>query len=350
MAVEKQKSWLARPEGKFGTALTVGAGACVVGLVIYMWGTILPWVVTMLENTLTAVALAGILAVIGVVLFDPRWRNLMVYGYKSLMRTLTGFFIEIDPIGVLKTYIKTLEAHRDEMDTSITNLGGQIKKLAVNIEENERARQHCLALMQQAKKQPNEENRDTFIVQSRQADRLSESNKTLQKTMNDFQKLFDTLRRVRAKAAMMVEDMSNEVELRAKERAALLAGYSAFSNARKILQGGGDEREMFDMALEHLADDYGMKMGEIETFMMTSKGVLGAADLENGIYEANALAQLEAWEQSNTSILGSNTSAPPGLRIEAPPGTHVNALPAHSVSAFDDLFQTPADKAKNRQY
>ena len=27
------------------------------------------------------------------IVFDPRWRNLAFYGYKSLMRALTGLFI-----------------------------------------------------------------------------------------------------------------------------------------------------------------------------------------------------------------------------------------------------------------
>lgn len=344
MAAEP-KSWLQKPEGKFGTALTLAMCAAAGGLLIYTWGTVLPWIILMLQNTLTAMALAGVIALIAIVLFDPRWRNLLVYAYKSAMRKITGVFIEIDPIGVLRTYIKTLEVHRDEMDISISSLGGQIKKLAVDIEGNEKSRQHCLAVMQQAKKQASDENRDTFILQSRQADRLAESNKTLQKTMNDFQGVFNTLRRVRAKAALMVEDMSNEVELRAKERAALLAGYSAFSNARKILQGGGDEREMFDMALEHLADDYGMKMGEIETFMVTSKGVLGAADLENGIYESNAIAQLEAWEKSQ-SILGDSTDASPApaVRIANP------ALPAAPVNTFADLFESPTDAKVSKRH
>lgn len=346
MSGESQKSWLARPEGKFGTAITIAVVACVAGLVIYAWGTILPWVIRMLENTLTAVALAAILAVIGVVLFDPRWRNLLNYGYKSAMRGLTSLFIEIDPIGILKTYVEKLEDRLADMDRSIENLGGQKKKLAKQISDNEAERQHSLALMQQAQKKGGDA-KNVFMLQARQAGRLEKSNLTLQNLLNSMEKLYGTLRQMRGAAGVMVEDIRGEVDVRTKERAALLAGYNAFSKAKRIMQGGDDERVIFDMTMEKLADDYGMKMGEIETFMEVSKGFIDGVDLENGIYEADALAQLEAWEQKSQNILLGVPST--NLRVEAPAPLRVDPPPAADAGSFDDLFQEPTDKSGKHQ-
>lgn len=345
MAGDSQKSWLERPEGKFGTVVTIALLIAAGGATLWFWGLIVPWVVMMLQSTLTALALAGIIAVIGVVLFDSRWRNLIWYGYKSLMRGLTGLFIEIDPIGILKTYVKSLEDKLEDMDKSIANLKGQIKKLSAQIAENEASRQHSLQVMEQAKKS-GEQFRNTLVLQSRQAGRLEKSNMTLKNLLDRMTTLLRVLEKMRGASAIMVEDIKGEVDVRTKERAALLAGYNAFSKARKIMQGGGDEKDMFDMTMEKLADDYGMKMGEIESFMDVSKGFIDTVDLDNGIFEQNALDQLEAWEKKSQNLLLSNPPPPNGVRVDAVPGVRV----ATGSSHFDDLFDDapPGNKSAQR--
>ncbi len=346
-----QKSWFSKPEGKVGTILPIMAGVAGAGALVYFWGTILPWVIEMLKNTITAVALAGILAVIAVVIFDPRWRNLLFYLYKSMMRGLTSAFIEIDPIGILKTYVANLRKKLDEMDTSIGNLNGQLHKLKVQIDKNEANRIHSLQLAQQAQ-QRGEEMRNVFVLQSRQAGRLGKSNMTLQNLYDRMATLMKVLQKYRAASGLLVEDIQGEVEVKTAERAALLAGYNAFSQARKIMQGGDDEREIFDMTLEKLADDYGMKMGEIETFMDMSKSIIDGVDLDNGIYEADALAQLEKWESKSNSLLVTGGShdvsvgagAGAGVRVDAPdPHVRVDAPPKDD---FSDLFEAPADSSE----
>jgi hypothetical protein len=344
-----QKSWFAKPEGKVGTILPIMAGVAGAGLLVYFWGTILPWVILMLENTITAVALAGVLALMAVVVFDPRWRNLLIYLYKAMMRGITSAFIEIDPIGILKTYVSNLRKKLEEMDNSIANLAGQLRKLKEQIDKNEANRIHSLQLAQQAQKR-GEEMRNVFVLQSRQAGRLGKSNMTLQNLYDRMATLAKVLGKYRAASSLLVDDIQGEVEVKTAERAALLAGYNAFSQARKIMQGGDDEREMFDMTLEKLADDYGMKMGEIETFMDMSKSIIDGVDLDNGIYEADALAQLEKWETKSNSLLVTNADAGAigagagGVRVDvAPsPGVRVDATPI-SKDGFADLFEEKAD-------
>lgn len=345
MAGETQKSWLARPEGKFGSVVTVAMLVGAGGTVLYFWGLILPWVIAMLANTLTAIALAAVIAVIGVVLLDPRWRNLGVYAYKSLMRALTGLFIEIDPIGILKTYVRSLKDRLEEMDLSIGNLTGQQKKLKAQIEKNESNRVHSLQLAQQAQKR-GDEMKTTFMLQSRQAGRLQKSNMTLQDLYDRMANLLRVLKKMREASSLLVEDIQGEVDVKTSERAALLAGYNAFSKAKKIMQGGGDEQELFDMTMERLTDDYGQKMGEIETFMDISKGVIDGVDLDNGIYEADAMAQLEAWEQKSQNLLLSTpptAGSTPPVRIEVLPDVRIATA---ADNGFSDLFEeSPASRA-----
>lgn len=337
---DTQKSWFDKPEGKVGAAFPVIAAVAGGGALLYFWGTIVPWIVTMLENTVTAVALCAVLAAIGYVLFDPRCRNLMKYAYKSMMRAATGAFIELDPIGILKSYVSSLRQRLNEMDESIRNLGGQLTKLKNTIDKNTAERIHSLKLAQEAQKQ-GAEKKNAFILQSRQAGRLEKSNLSLQGLYDKMSALMKVLRKMRDASGILVEDIENEVNLKTAERASILAGYGAFTKARKIMQGGDDEREIFDMTMEHLMDDYGMKMGEIETFMDMSKGVMDGVDLDNGIYEADALAQLDAWEKKSNSLLDPSIAK---TRIDSTE-TRI-ATEDESAEEFADLFDPHSVREK----
>lgn len=334
------KSWISRPDGKVGTVMGVllvgGAGVAL----LYFWGIVLPWLIMMAANTLTLMALCAGIAAVCWVFFDKRWRNLAWYGYKSLMRAITGAFIDLDPIGIMKSYVESLKEKLADMDASIGSLTGQRLKLRNQIEANEKDRKHCMDLLQVAQQQ---NRHDAMVLQSRQADRLQKSNVALQNLLTNMDKLAAVLAKMREASNIMILDIQGEVDVRSKERASLLAGYSAFSKAKSIMQGGGDEREMYDMTTEKLIEDYSSKMGEIDQFMDMSKGFLDTVDLENGVAENNALAQLDAW--ANKNILASN---PPTngtdvhLRVQP---TAAPALNAPADDGFSDLFSDPAARS-----
>jgi hypothetical protein len=81
-----------------------------------------------------------------------------------------------------------------------------------------------------------------------------------------------------------------------------------------------------------------------------SKSIIDGVDLDNGIYEADALAQLEKWETKSNSLLVTNADAGAigagagGVRVDvAPsPGVRVDATPI-SKDGFADLFEEKAD-------
>ena len=48
-----------------------------------------------------------------------------------------------------------------------------------------------------------------------------------------------------------------------------------------------------------VVEDFGMKMGEIDSFIENSKGFVEGLDMQNGVYEADAMKKLQEDNASN---------------------------------------------------
>ena len=291
----KPKSFWEKKEGTTGMIFV----ALIVLAIAYGMYYFLPYIIILLKNTITAIALGAVLFAILWVLMDKRFRNLIAYMYKSLMRWITGLFITVDPIGILKNYVADLKANAANMDRQIANLRGQMRRLQEQMEANARAREESLKIAGIAQQQNKQ---DVFVLKARKAGRLHESNLTLRALYEKMAVLYKILQKMYEASLVLIEDIEDEVRVKEQERNAIRASYSAFKSAMRVMKGS-DQKELFDQTMEYLADDYGRKLGEIEHFMDISRSIIETIDIKNGVYEAEALAQLEAWEKKTDSII-----------------------------------------------
>ena len=290
------KSFWEKPEGKTGMGVLALAG--VAGL--YGLWKVLPYLISIAENTLY---LGMLLAAIGIVLymaFDPKVRTLISYMYKSFMRWITGLFIQIDPIGILKSYVQDLKNNLRKMNKQIANLKGQMRKLKTIMDENTASMNNNLKLANQAKKS---DKKNIMILKSRKAGRLKESNIKLDELYKKMEILYRVLFKMYENSAILIEDVEDQVVVKEQERKAILASHSAMKSAMNIINGNADKKQMFDQALEHIADDVSMKIGEMERFMEMSSNFMDSVDLQNGVFEEEGLELLEKWEKEGVSLI-----------------------------------------------
>jgi predicted nucleic acid-binding Zn-ribbon protein len=292
----QKKSFWKRPEGVTGmiflSALIIGGG--------YLLYTALPALIALAQNTLY---LAGMLAVLGAVVYmvlDPKMRNLVWYMYKSVMRWVTGIFIQIDPIGILKSYVEDLEDNIRKMNKQIAQLRGQMHKLKETIINNQKEIQNNLKLASQAKEN---EQQSMVILKSRKAGRLKESNMRLEDLYTKMEVLYRVLSKMYQNSEILAEDVKDQVKVKEQERKAIRASHSAMKSAMNIISGDKDQREMFDRALEAIAEDVSQKVGEMERFMEMSSNFMDSVDLQNGVFEEEGLKMLEKWENEGVSLI-----------------------------------------------
>ena len=296
MSEIKPKSFWSRPEGI--------TGALFLGALIIGGGVIITSAIGAIGAFLSTTAgLVISLLVLGTIIFmalDSKARNLVWYMYKSVMRWVTGLFVQIDPIAILKSYVDDLKDNLKKMNRQINKLRGQMHKLKEMITNNQKAIASNLDLASKAK----EKNKKAqMILKSRKAGRLKESNMKLEDLYRKMEVLYRVLSKMYENSEILMEDVQDQVMVKEQERKAIRASHSAIKSAMNIIKGDSDKRAMFDQAMEAIADDVSSEVGEMERFMEMSESFMSSVDLQNGIFEEEGLKMLEKWEKEGVSLL-----------------------------------------------
>ena len=292
----KKKGFFSRPEGVTG-AIFLGVAALGIG---YLGMLIIPPLIAGLLSLLQMALVLGVIAVLLFVVLNPKTRNLMWYGYKSVMRKITGLFVQLDPIGILKSYVDDLENNLKKMSKQIGALRGQMRKLTTIMQENTKEMDNNMKLASMAKKKGNQQQ---LMLATRKAARLKESNakyNALHKKINIMHKI---LTKMYGNSEILLEDTRDQVKMKEQERKAIRASHSAMKSAMSVISGDPDKRAMFDQAMEATADDVANKVGEMERMMEMSASFMDSVDLQNGVFEEEGLKMLEKFEKQSTLLL-----------------------------------------------
>lgn len=318
------KFWT-RPEGKAGIVVPVVALLAV----IYFFGSVIGnFVVNAVDNMLHLAVVGTALIGFLWVLTDAKLRALVFYLYRSIMRWVTGQFINLDPIGVLKTYRDRLSGKLADMDKSIGDLDAQRIKVERIVSKNATAIDGALRLVEQATRKNDDRTKN---LEGRQAARLSDQNKRLDGDSNRIRFLLVVLNRYRQLSADTIMDMDREIQSRQVERDYSKSSRNVVRNATAILRGL-PEKDMWDEGLEALERQYSQAIGEVDHFLDITKDILSKADLQDGADADRAMKMLEEWQNKNSSVMFggegasvskkdiiSDAKATMAKQIEAPP-------------------------------
>lgn len=321
------KKFFDKPEGKVGMvviALLIGAG--LVGLYY-----LLPFIIILLQNTLHAMFLIAGVALFLFIVTNKKVQMLASYAFKSIMRAFTGFFINIDPIGITKEYILRLRKNRASMDKHLGKLKGQINSLKIAIKKNTKDITNNLKLASAAKAQ-----NKVMMVRSktRMAKRRESSNIEFKDMLIKMEGLYAIIVKIAEVTDFVIDDMEDDLDTRIRKYKTIRSAHGAFSSAMSVIEGNPDERAMFEQALEHMENDVANKVGEMERFIEMSATVIDSVDLQNGIYEEEGMALLEKFETKGLDMLLGELETLPSGKTVSRSNVDTNSLrpPAFSVS------------------
>ena len=329
----KIKSFWERPEGTTGMiALGLLALAAFFGI-----NAVLPAINNFLSMAIGAVGkgivLAGLMATGAAFLFiitNKRFLTLCKYMFMSAMRACTSAFIEIDPIGIMKSYIETLQEKKEKFDKNKASLKGQIRECDMQISANRAEIDKATRLAKVAKEQGNA---GQLSVHGRNMTRLGELNDRMQNTRDKMQKLYEFLCKYSEATDLVIQDMTNDVKAREQERRYSTTTNNAMRSAMSILKGEGVEKAMYDEAMEFALQDYASKMGEIEDFMIDTQSIMDGIDLQNGVWEQAAIEKLSQFENKTSILLGGEK------RLMLEQTTQATIQPLNTTSDYSKLFK-----------
>ena len=286
----KKSPW-EKPGGKLGMVVA-GLGIAGAGYLLYL---LLPIMIALASNVLYLILMLFAIGILGYILTSKKFWNTFKVAYFIVMRRITGFFITIDPVAILEDYIKDLRKRIEEVDRNISQVKGLIKK-------NERKLKEVA------------EKRDNAIIEIKQYRQMGQTSFAQQKegllvlyekSVNDrtvrletSKKWLAALEKLQKYATFSVTINEEKVKLFKDEYEELKAQGKAFRSIKSALNGDPDLMENFEMAVEIMENEISMNLGEIESMIDETNGLLGQADMENAVISTKASAILEKYDKS----------------------------------------------------
>lgn len=311
------KSFWQRPEGVTGAIVLAALIAGGAWLMLRFAHAIIAWA----EDPAALAAMLALLGIVVYALLDPQTRNLLWYFYKSAMRWITGLFVRIDPISVLKDHIQHLEKNLIALSGQIGALRKQMRTLKGIMDANTADIEKNMTIATEARRQNDDKN---LTLATRKAGRLQEANAKYAELYRKMDHLYRVLRRMYEHSEIVIEDTRDQITLKEQEYQAIKASHSAMRSAQSILKGNPDQRALFDHALEQLAEEVSQKVGSLERFTDTTRHLMDSIDLQNGVFEDEGLRLLEQWEKQ--TLGGNNPTKKPDAEPITPPRSDYSQL------------------------
>jgi hypothetical protein len=325
----KKKLW-ETPEGKVTLFFLIGAGIAL----FYLWGSLVPFLIMALENTLYFIFLLIAVSLLLFFLLNKSIRSLVWNIYRVSMRFLINLVVTIDPIGILKNRIESMEKDEIKLNDQRSILDGAVQKLLRKIEDFKKEIVHLLGYASKAQEKAQEAEK-VMIKYEKSNDQVNYQNAALEKskwlqeaktkaakagslkelTEGKFIPLhqkMSSMSLMLGKAAQAVhytiENTKNEVEVKEIEYTTVKTSYSALSSAISAMKGNPDERAIYEQSLAYIEEDLSRKLGAMRQMMDTTSQVVANMDIENEISLDKGMALLDKFMAGeNLSVLDPTT-------------------------------------------
>lgn len=297
------------------------------------------FLISLTQKTITLAALVGVLALIGFLITNKKFRNLCSNVYFLIMRKLTGLVVEIDPIAIVEGKVKEMKGKIQK----ISKLLGDVKGLNMQNEKRLQLKRaemdenlRKLDLLQKSGRMQEAQVCNNKIV------RLKTAIENSSKRLEDSKAWMMILTELKKAAELKVEDTEDAVRARKEEFESIKAQHKAFSSIQGLLSDNGGEIDSFTMAMDFMDNDISQKLGEMSLIIDETGGIIDQIALDNAVNSVKAEEFLQKYRESGIDgIFSSSNSADGGPK----------ALEDKSVGSMSAQLNKAADKlTNNRNY
>lgn len=288
-----------------GTLGLIVAGGALAGGAILLY-KILPFLITLTTNILTLGMLVAVLAGIAFLISDKRFRKTVSMVYFLIMRKITGIIIEIDPIAIVEAKVKEMKEKIQVIEKQMGNIKGLITQNRRRVEDKKAELEKQLGMLKQYEQR---NMLDRAKITERQVVRLQGAVERQTKRLEDSEKWMEILKKLKERADLVVVDTENEVNDRKEEYESIKAQHKAFSSIMSIIKGNPDDLEDFTHAMDFMAYDISMRLGEMSNVIDETGGLLSQISVEDGVTSEKAAELLRKYENEGIDGLFAKTNA-----------------------------------------
>ena len=305
-----QRSFWKRPEGKVG-AVVLPLALVILGGATWIW--LLPFMVSILANTLLTLGMGALLVFLIMAAFDKNVQAAAQFLFKRGMYQLTDSLYRIDPVGVLRVAITNMKQRIEDMTELKQQLKQHIQFLGRLIQSNAIASQRSAATAQREGT-----NKYDKFVEGRQADRLAGSNMDYKAALEQLQGVDKCLTTYIDVTTALAKDSTNEADNLEEKRNNLLKSHRILKAAAKTLKGHEEAMNMFNHGAQIIANERVQLLSEVDNFAQLITDTVGSIDIQAGIIGTDD-AKVNEWTNSaavlerkvDILLLGPGSSAKP---------------------------------------
>jgi hypothetical protein len=300
------KSFWSRPEGKMAILIY----AAIIGGVVWFWGLIVPFLVSLLVDTLHMVYLGGILAAVLYLVFGKR-PQLM---FRVLVRKFTSIFVAVYPIEIIEDKLQQMKKRRDKMNEQISLVKGSIVKLQLQMQQNHADAVKGFGMASQAQKMAgtaqdeNEQLRMQLEMkrEARKAQRREQSNIGFTSLLERLNKVYNFLTRYAANVDFFIDDTQDMVDQKKTEYETTQTAFGAMKQAMAVIKGNATENDIYDQAFDQIETTVSTQLGVMDDLQRVSQNFMDGMDVETGAVDDAALQALNAFEQKALTAGGTD--------------------------------------------
>ena len=281
-----------QPEKIAGRVVLVG----LVGTAVYFWGSILPFLVDMVFDTVKLGIGLGTLFVLFLLLTNKRIHAGLWYAGQRVLRTMAGIFVNTDPIGIMEAYISNTEKEARKMDAEVTNIEGAHELVKRKLAANTTQMQEYLALADSATRQGEKDMAESYASRAAQ---IADYNQRLQPMATTTANVTVVMRQILKAALRQIDGSKFKVGLLKDEYQLVKRTSSGMRAAMNILRGDPDKKYFFDLATDRVAQDMAQQLGQIKQAMRYSQEFVKKMDIQNGVMSEKGQRLLEKYQKGD---------------------------------------------------
>ena len=281
-----------QPEKMAGRVLLLG----LVGTAVYFWGSILPFLVDMVFDTVKLGIGLGSLFVLFLLATNKRIHAGLWYAGQRILRTMAGIFVNTDPIGIMEDYIRNTEKEARKMDGEVTNIEGAHELVKRKLAANTTQMQEYLSLASAATRQGEKDMAESYASRAAQ---IQDYNQRLMPMATTTANVTVVMRQILKAALRQIDGSKFKVGLLKDEYALVKRTSSGMRAAMNILRGDPDKKYFFDLATDRVAQDMAQQLGQIKQAMRYSQEFVKEMDIQYGVMSEKGQRLLEKYQKGD---------------------------------------------------